>query len=155
MSEVERFREMSREFWRIWGEEGADELVARYEDFFAPDAVWAPPTGQVAGRKYVGRDGFAEYAEDYKELFVSFTGDLDEDSVELVGDLLLRTRVSVVATLRAGGAIDANAAHGDPDGRDEDDLCMGHLRAGCRRAQDRGAPRRGEELQAGQETADA
>jgi hypothetical protein len=155
VAEVERFREMSREFWRIWGEEGADELAARYEDFFAPDAVWAPPTGQVAGRMYVGRDGFAEYVEDYKELFVSFTGDLDEDSVELVGDLLLRTRVSVVATLRAGGAIDATLhtvtktdamrmtyAWGtyEPDAAERK---IGELRAEA------------EELQAGQETADA
>jgi hypothetical protein len=107
VSEVERFREMSREFWRVWAEEGGDELVARYADFFVPDAVWAPPTGQVAGRTYIGRDGFAEYVEDDKGLFVSCHGDLNEDSVELVGDLLLRTRVSVVATLREGGAIDA------------------------------------------------
>ena len=107
MPEHEDFREMSREFWRVWAEGGAHELLVRYEDFFAPDAVWAPPTGQVAGRTFVGRDGFAEYLREYEELFVSFAGRLDEDSVELVGDLLFRTRVRVKATLHEGGAIDA------------------------------------------------
>ena len=38
---------------------------------------------------------------------MSFAGHLDPESVELVGDLLFRTRVRVKATLHEGGAIDA------------------------------------------------
>ena len=148
MAEHEDFREMGREFWRVWGEEGADELLARYDDFFAPDAVWAPPTGRVAGRMYVGRDGFAEYVEDYKELFASFKGDLDEDSVELVGDQLFRTRVHVEATLREGGSVDANLhALTQVDGM--------KITYGWGTYEPEAAERKLAELQAGQEIADA
>ncbi len=60
MSEPRRFAdfaEMELEFWRIWAEEGVEGLHARYEDFFTEGATWSPPTAQVGGHDYAGRDG--------------------------------------------------------------------------------------------------
>jgi ketosteroid isomerase-like protein len=63
--------ELVREFWRLWRNEGFDELLARYEDFFTEDLEWQSPVAEMEGRRYVGRAGLKSHLADLRE---SFTG---------------------------------------------------------------------------------
>ena len=63
--------ELVREFWRLWRNDGFDELLARYEDFFTEDLEWHSPVAEMAGRHYVGRAGLERHLADLRE---SFTG---------------------------------------------------------------------------------
>ena len=108
MSGFSGFADFIREFWRVWGEEGVEALLVRYEDFFAEDAVWSPPVAQIAGDDYVGRAGFAEYVNDFHDTFKSFGGEVGGGTDEVVSTDLWRLEVRVSAELRDGGRLDAN-----------------------------------------------
>jgi len=98
--------ELGREFWRVWSEEGVEQVLAQYETFFTEDAVWSPVTAQVAGHDYSGRDGFAEYVGDFHDTFRSFGGELL--SIEELSDGIARSEVRVSAEMLNGGVLEAN-----------------------------------------------
>ena len=71
MSNVERLRE----FWRLWRNDGFDELLARYDDFFTEDLEWHSPVARMTGRSYVGRAGLAAHLADLRESFTDIKAD--------------------------------------------------------------------------------
>ena len=61
--------ELLREFWTLWRNDGFDELLARYEDFFTEDLEWHSPVAELTGRCYVGRADFERHIADLRESF--------------------------------------------------------------------------------------
>jgi ketosteroid isomerase-like protein len=66
---------LTREFWRLWRNDGFDELLAHYADFFTEDLQWHSPVATMAGRSYVGRAGLAEHLGDLRESFTDIRAD--------------------------------------------------------------------------------
>ena len=64
-----------REFWRLWRNDGFDELLARYDDFFTEDLEWHSPVARMTGRSYVGRAGLAAHLADLRESFTDIKAD--------------------------------------------------------------------------------
>jgi ketosteroid isomerase-like protein len=77
--------DLTREFWRVWNEEGLSGLVSRYDDLFTDDYEWRPPVSQVTGVCYVGREGFERYVADVEEALRRVRGELEE-VVEIAPD---------------------------------------------------------------------
>ena len=67
--------ELLREFWRLWRNDGFDELLARYDDFFTEDLEWHSPVARMTGRSYVGRAGLAAHLADLRESFTDIKAD--------------------------------------------------------------------------------
>jgi ketosteroid isomerase-like protein len=67
--------ELIREFWRLWRNDGFDELLARYDDFFTEDLEWHSPVARMTGRSYIGRAGLAGHLADLRESFTDISAD--------------------------------------------------------------------------------
>jgi ketosteroid isomerase-like protein len=94
------------EFWRVWKRDGAAGLVARYDEFFHPDAEWSPPMRELTGMRYVGREGLERYAHDLAQVLEGLEGELEE-IVEVAPDVV-RSRVRLRAKGKVSGmALDA------------------------------------------------
>ena len=60
--------ELVKSALEVINEEGGRALLERYEEFFTNDFDFRPAmTGSIDGRTYRGRDGFAEYWNDFYE----------------------------------------------------------------------------------------
>jgi ketosteroid isomerase-like protein len=93
--------ELMREFWRTWSEEGAEALVARFDEFFTEDAEWFPPVRELTGMRYSGRHGIEEYAHDIGHVLGDLTGELEEIA-EITPDVV-RARVRMRADGKVSG----------------------------------------------------
>ena len=67
--------ELVREFWGLWRNDGFDELIARYDDFFTEDLEWHSPVARMAGRSCVGRAELAQHVADLRESFTEIKAD--------------------------------------------------------------------------------
>ncbi len=67
--------ELVREFWGLWRNDGFDELLSRYDDFFTEDLEWHSPVAEMTGRSYVGRTGLAGHLADLRESFTDIRAD--------------------------------------------------------------------------------
>jgi hypothetical protein len=95
-----------RELWRVWKQDGAAALLARYEDFFTGDAEWCPPMREMTGVRYIGREGLEQYIHDLGHVLKGLHGELEEIS-EITPDVV-RTRVRIRAESKVSGVtIDA------------------------------------------------
>jgi ketosteroid isomerase-like protein len=70
--------ELLREFWRTWKVKGGAGLVERYDEFFTENAEWRPPTRELTGARYVGREGLAQYVRDIARVITDLEGELEE-----------------------------------------------------------------------------
>ncbi|MEK6251118.1 MAG: nuclear transport factor 2 family protein [Actinomycetota bacterium] len=95
--------ELTREFWRIWNEEGLSGLRARYDDFFTDDFEWRPPITEVMGARYVGREGFERYIADVEETLSDIHGELEEVT-EIAPDVV-HSRVRMHGEGTSSGAV--------------------------------------------------
>jgi ketosteroid isomerase-like protein len=93
--------ELMTEFWRTWSDEGAEALVARYDEFFAEDAEWFPPVRELTGMRYAGRHGIEQYAHDIGHVLGDLHGELEE-IVEVTPDVV-RARVRMRADGKVSG----------------------------------------------------
>jgi ketosteroid isomerase-like protein len=93
--------ELMQEFWRTWSEEGAEALVARYDEFFTEDAEWSPPVRELTGIRYSGRHGIERYAHDIGQVLGDLHGELEE-IVEIAPDVV-RARVRMRADGKVSG----------------------------------------------------
>jgi ketosteroid isomerase-like protein len=93
--------ELMREFWRTWSEDGAEALVARYDEFFTEDAEWFPPVRELTGMRYGGRHGIEQYAHDIGHVLGDLHGDLEEIA-EVTPDVV-RARVRMRADGKVSG----------------------------------------------------
>lgn len=91
--------ELMREFWRTWSEEGAEALVARYDEFFTEDAEWFPPVRELTGMRYSGRHGIEQYAHDIGQVLGELHGELEE-TTEITADVVRAT-----VLMRADGKV--------------------------------------------------
>ena len=105
MNHREAFEALGPEFWQVLREEGARGLLARYDRFFEEDAEYSPPMSRMAGGHYVGRAGFADYAEAVSEVFERFDAELE--NLEWIDDHLARSVVKTRGLLRDGSAVGA------------------------------------------------
>lgn len=69
---------LTREFWRLWNDDGFGELLSRYDDFFTEDLEWHSPITETAGRHHVGREGFELHIAELTESFVGIQADPTE-----------------------------------------------------------------------------
>ena len=65
--------ELLREFWDLWRNDGFDELLARYEDFFTDDLEWHSPVAEMAGQalrrtRRASRRHLADLRESFTEI---------------------------------------------------------------------------------------
>ena len=67
--------ELVHQFWRLWRNDGFDELLARYDDFFTEDLEWHSPVARMTGRSYVGRAGLGRHLADLRESFTDIKAD--------------------------------------------------------------------------------
>jgi hypothetical protein len=67
--------ELVREFWGLWSNEGFDELLARYDEFFTADLEWHSPVAAVAGRHHRGRAGLERHLAELDEGFRGIRAD--------------------------------------------------------------------------------
>jgi ketosteroid isomerase-like protein len=93
--------ELMREFWRTWSEEGAEALVARYDEFFTEDAEWFPPVRELTGMRYTGRHGIEQYAHDIGQVLGDLHGELEE-AAEVTPEVV-RARVRMRADGKVSG----------------------------------------------------
>ncbi|MGH2980524.1 MAG: nuclear transport factor 2 family protein [Solirubrobacterales bacterium] len=99
-SEVE---ELSREFWRVWSDEGPAGLLARYDDFFTEDLEWRPPVAELSGTRYRGWEGFEQYISDIEEVLGNTSGELEE--VTEISPDVIRSKVRFHGQGTASGAV--------------------------------------------------
>jgi ketosteroid isomerase-like protein len=93
--------EVMTEFWRTWSEEGAEALVARYDEFFTEEAEWYPPVRELTGMRYAGRHGIEQYAHDIGQVLGDLHGELEE-IVEVTPEVV-RARVQMRADGKVSG----------------------------------------------------
>jgi ketosteroid isomerase-like protein len=67
--------DLTREFWRLWRNDGFEELLARYDEFFTDDLEWHSPVATMSGRRYAGREGLAAHLADLGESFTGIEAD--------------------------------------------------------------------------------
>jgi ketosteroid isomerase-like protein len=70
--------ELMAEFWGTWIEDGAETLLARYDEFFTEDAEWWSPSRELTGTRYVGRPGFEQYSYDVSQVLSDLRGEVEE-----------------------------------------------------------------------------
>ncbi len=109
--------ELLREFWDLWCNDGFDELLARYEDFFTDDLEWHSPVAEMAGRRYVGRADFERHIADLRESFTEIKADPTEIA-EIAPDVVRSDVLIHGEGPTSGVAVDAPL------------LALGRLRAG-------------------------
>jgi ketosteroid isomerase-like protein len=98
--------ELMAEFWRTWTEEGAEALLARYEEFFTDDAEWWPPIRELTGTRYAGRPGFEQYSYDVNQVLDELRGEVEE-MAEVSPDVVrVRARMQAAGKVR-GMTLDA------------------------------------------------
>ena len=72
-------RARCREFWSLWRNDGFDELLARYEDFFTDDLEWHSPVAEMAGRTLRrARRASSAHIADLRESFTEIKADPTE-----------------------------------------------------------------------------
>ena len=77
---------LTREFWRLWNDQGLGELITRYDEFFTEDLEWHSPITAVAGAHVIGREHFERHVADLLEAFDEIRADLQE-VVEVAPDV--------------------------------------------------------------------
>ena len=100
-----------RRGFEVLAADGPQELIDRYDEFFAEDFEWMPAlVGGVTGRTYRGREAFAEYWRDFTDAFDEI--EFGEPTFTELG----RERVVAVSPIHVRGAgggvpIDLEAAY--------------------------------------------
>jgi ketosteroid isomerase-like protein len=97
---------LTREFWRLWNDQGLGELITRYDEFFTEDLEWHSPITAVAGAHVIGREHFERHVADLLEAFDEIRADLQE-VVEVAPDVV-RSAVRIHGRgAHSGATIDA------------------------------------------------